>query len=138
MLRRIVCTLQGQPDVSFPEPSPEQRWAIVDDPSLIPGAAEEILRLANSGGGGLPRYPHADIEIGGDRFDARRRPNSHPTFGYGTRFCIGAGLARLELRTTFGQICERFGHLRVAVPTGDLHSRRDVLTGGLEARPITW
>lgn len=146
--------------------NPEQRRAIVRDPSLIPGAVEEILRLANSGsgGGGLPRYAHADIEIGGvtirtgdavmlsggaanldprafhepDRFDARRQPNTHLTFGYGARFCIGAGLARLELQTTFGQIFERFGDLRLAVPIDELRPRRDLLTGGLETLPVAW
>jgi cytochrome P450 len=146
--------------------NPEQRGAIVRDPSLIPGAVEEILRLANSGsgGGGLPRYAHADIEIGGvtirtgdavmlsggaanldprvfeapEVFDAQRQPNAHLTFGYGARFCIGAGLARLELQTTFGQLLQRFRGLRLAVPIEQLRPRRDLLTGGLEGLPVAW
>jgi hypothetical protein len=45
--------------------NPDQRQAVLNDPSLLPAAVEECLRAGNTGGGGIPRYPRADIEIAG-------------------------------------------------------------------------
>jgi len=144
--------------------NPDQRVALLRDPSLLPSAVEEILRASATGGGGLPRYPRADIEIGGvtleagdavmldigaanhderafddpGRFDVARQPNPHLAFGYGPRFCIGAPLARLELQAVFERLIPRFPTLRLAVPVDQLRTRRDLLTGGLAELPVTW
>jgi cytochrome P450 family 142 subfamily A polypeptide 1 len=48
------------------------------------------------------------------RFDVRRRPNPHLAFGFGTHFCLGASLARLELRVVFEELLARLPDLRLA------------------------
>lgn len=144
--------------------NPDQREALLRDRSLLTSAVEEILRASTTGGGGLPRYPREDIEIGGvtlgageavlldlgaanhderafhdpGRFDVARQPNSHLTFGYGPRFCIGAPLARIELQAVFERLVPRFPTLRLAVPIEQLRTRGDLLTGGLAELPVTW
>jgi cytochrome P450 family 142 subfamily A polypeptide 1 len=50
------------------------------------------------------------------RFDIRRSPNPHLAFGQGTHFCIGANLARLELRLLFAALSERWTNLRPLAP----------------------
>lgn len=144
---------------------PDQRAALRRDPELIIGAVEEILRVVAPGNnGGVPRYAHDDIDIAGvriragdavllngvaanrdptvfadpDRFDITRPSNSHLSFGYGPRFCVGASLARLELRAVFTTLLRRFPTLELAVPVEELHLRDDLVTGGFTALPVTW
>jgi pentalenolactone synthase len=138
--------------------------ALLDDSSLIPAAVEEMLRAAGKGGGGIPRYPRADLHIGEvivpagdlvlldngaanhdqtvfcdpDRFDITRQAATHLTFGHGGRYCIGAPLARIELQAVFGQLLPRFPRMRLAVPVDQLKVNTDVLTGGLVELPVTW
>ena len=50
------------------------------------------------------------------RFDIRRDPNPHVAFGQGTHFCVGANLARLELRMLFERLTARWTDLRVIEP----------------------
>jgi cholest-4-en-3-one 26-monooxygenase len=49
-----------------------------------------------------------------DRFDVSRRHNHHVAFGLGTHFCLGANLARLELRVLFSELLRRLPDLRLA------------------------
>jgi cytochrome P450 len=144
--------------------NPDQIEALRRDPSLITTAAEEVVRMAAPGDNGMPRYAYADIEIGGvtihpgeavilagsvanrdrrvfdnpDRFDIARKPNPHIGFGHGARFCLGATLARIELRAVFGALFERFEALELAVPLPELKLRNDLLTGGLAELPVRW
>jgi cytochrome P450 len=118
---------------------PEHRQMLVDDPSLIPSAVEESLRM-------FPAFAHfrrtatRDTELGGqaigegekvvmwyvssnrdesryedpDRFDVTRNPE-HQAFGAGGRhFCLGAALARLELRILFEETLARFPQIEFA------------------------
>ena len=48
-----------------------------------------------------------------ERFDVTRQPNQHISFGFGTHFCLGAALARLEIRVFFEELVRRVGALRV-------------------------
>jgi cytochrome P450 len=144
--------------------NPDQREALRRDPSLVTSAVEEILRASSTGGGGLPRYPRADIEIGDttmrageavlldlgaanhderafdapDDFAVSRQPNPHLTFGHGPRFCLGAPLARMELQAVFARLIPRLPTLRLAIPMEQLRLRSDLLTGGLAELPVTW
>lgn len=144
--------------------NPEVKARLAQDPQVVARAVEEILRLAGGSGGGLPRYARADIAIGGvtiragdavllsvgaanrdgrvfaasDAFVADREPNPHLAFGYGSRYCLGAGLAPTELHAIFARLFARLPTLRLAVPWESLRVRTDLLTGGLEAVPVAW
>ncbi len=135
------------------------------DPALLDSTVEEILRLSTlSTTGGLPRYAHADIALGDttiqagdavllatsaanrdprvfpdpDAFDPARAPNPHLAFGHGPRYCIGAGLARIELQEVFRRLPRHFPQLQLAVPHDQLHFHSNRLTGGIADLPITW
>jgi pentalenolactone synthase len=144
--------------------NPRPRQALRDDLGLVPAAVEEMLRAPGKGGGGIPRYARADLQISGvqvragdlvlldngaanhdakafpdpDRFDITRQAASHLTFGHGPRYCIGARLARIELQSVFSQLIPRFPGMRLAVPTEELTLDTGVLTGGLTRLPVTW
>ena len=112
---------------------PEQRQLLLEDPSLIPSAVEESLRMFPAFGH-FRRTATRDTEVGGqpiregekvvmwyvssnrdesryedpDRFDVTRNPE-HQAFGAGGRhFCLGAALARLELRILFEETLARY------------------------------
>ena len=111
---------------------PDQWNAMAHDPSLVPGAVEEVLRwvtplnnffrtaLVDDEVGGQPiaagdrvvmLYPSAnrDESVFSDpfRFDITRSPNPHLSFGFGTHLCVGANLARLVLETVFAEMSQR-------------------------------
>ena len=110
---------------------PEARQQLIDDPSRIPVAVEEMLRLVSpvlsfgrtatrdtelrgqpiaKGQKVLMLYPSAnrDAEVfeEPDRFQIDRNPN-HLAFGIGNHFCLGANLARMELRVAFEELLRR-------------------------------
>jgi cytochrome P450 len=70
--------------------------------------------------------------------DVARTPNPHVGFGHGAHHCVGASLARVELRAVFAALAERIPTLRVAVPLDGLRLREDNLTGGVTELPVTW
>jgi cholest-4-en-3-one 26-monooxygenase len=117
---------------------PDQWEAIAADPSLVPGAVEEVLRWvtplnnmfrragADTEIGGQPiargdriilLYPSAnrDEEVFADpfRFDIRRTPNPHLAFGFGTHLCVGTHVARTTLAAVFRLLAQRITDLRV-------------------------
>jgi cytochrome P450 len=145
--------------------APERWAALVEDPAgRVDATVEELLRMASPGGTGLLRYAREDVEIGGEtiargdavliaasaanrdpsafpdpeRFDPSRRPNAHLSFGHGARFCIGASLARIELRAVFQALATRLPTLRLAVGVDEIEIRKDQLEGGVAAVPVTW
>jgi cytochrome P450 len=145
--------------------NPDQRQAVADDPALLGSAVEECLRAANTGGGGIPRYPRTDIEVAGVTIPAgdlvlldngaanhdertfpdpyrfeitRHAAGAHLTFGHGAHYCLGAPLARIEMQVAFAQLIERFPTMRLATSLEQLHVRTDLLTGGLAELPVTW
>jgi cytochrome P450 len=135
-------------------------------------AVEEILRYGQSGDTAVLRIAEEDVEVGGviirrgeavltplaaanrdpaeftapDRFDVNRSHNPHLSFGFGTHHCVGAALARLELRVAFASLVRRIPTLRLAVPYEEalasvvpfieLPGRRGVLVGGPQQLPV--
>jgi cytochrome P450 len=82
-------------------------------------------------------YPSAnrdeDVFPEPDRFDVERTPNEHLAFGHGEHFCLGASLARLELRVMFEELLRRLPDLRLAAPPERLHS---TFIGGIKHMPV--
>jgi cytochrome P450 len=142
----------------------DQWQALVDDPRLVPGAVEEILRAPGSGDGGMPRYARTDLEVCGvtiragelvlldigganhdptafadpETVDVTRAAAAHLTFGHGARYCLGAPLARIELDVVFTALVRRFPNLHLAVDLADIPLRHDTLTGGPAELPVQW
>jgi cytochrome P450 len=138
---------------------PEQRSRLVDDPKMMPTAVEELLRFVGPPQGML-RAVVEDTELAdqklpaGDRivlligcanrdervFDAPHRldlgrdPNPHLAFGFGTHFCLGAAVARLETRHALAGVLRRTPEYRIA--TEDPEWRGGFFLRGLEALSI--
>jgi cholest-4-en-3-one 26-monooxygenase len=86
-------------------------------------------------------YPSAnrdeDVFTDGDAFDIRRQPNPHVAFGFGTHFCLGAALARLECRLMFTELLRRLPDMELT--TDDpLPRRASNFISGLEAMPVAF
>jgi cytochrome P450 family 109 len=116
---------------------PEVAAELRASPTLLGGAVEEIVRCFPSVAATV-RVALADVEIGGEKvlagqqliiwtgsanydqavfadpehFDIRRSPNRHLGFGHGPHFCLGAPLARLEVRLALGLLLEKLPELR--------------------------
>jgi cytochrome P450 family 142 subfamily A polypeptide 1 len=120
---------------------PDQWDAAAADPALVPGLVEEVIRwvtplnnmfrrvlsddhigdqAVKPGDRVLLAYPSAnrDEAVFDEpfRFDIRREANPHLAFGQGTHFCVGANLARLELRLLFGSLTQRWTNLTILSP----------------------
>jgi cytochrome P450 len=73
-----------------------------------------------------------------DRFDITRKPVPHAAFGGGIHFCLGAPLARLELRAAFEGLLRRLPDLRPAVDAAEIEWKHGLLTRCPVALPVTW
>jgi cholest-4-en-3-one 26-monooxygenase len=84
-------------------------------------------------------YPSAnrDEEVfpDGDVFRVDRQPNDHIAFGRGEHVCLGAHLARLELRTAFRHLLARLEHVELA---GPVERARSSFVGGIKRAPMRW
>jgi len=130
------------------------------DPALMPGAAEEMLRWWTPVMT-FRRTATGECELGGqviaegdkvvvsftsanrdeavfpdpDRFDILRHPNPHLVFGYGPHFCLGAHLARTQVRALFEEVLGRTSTLRFAGQPAYLRSN---FQRGVKRLPIAW
>jgi cytochrome P450 len=138
---------------------PEQLAALQRDPGLISSAVEEILRWANPLHY-FRRTATADTEIRGvpittgqklamvytsanrdedafddpHRFDIRRDPNPHLSFGIAEHFCLGVHLARLEGRVFFEELLATFPSIELS---GEPRRTRSNLNNALKRLPVT-
>jgi len=136
--------------------------AVRGDEESVHRFVEELLRYLTVVQMAFPRFAKQDMEIGGvhitegdivlvslsaadrdaklgpdmDRFDATREPTSHLAFSYGIHRCIGAELARMELRTAYPALVRRFPNLRLAVPADELSFRKVSIVYGLDELPV--
>ncbi len=140
---------------------PEQAQMLRDDPSLWDSAVEEMLRWGSSIHN-FRRTATKDTEIRGvpikagekvvmyyasanrdeehfedpHAFDIARTPNDHVTFGGGgVHFCLGASLARAEIKATMRQIVDRLPDMALAGPPNRLHSD---FVNGIKTMPVTF
>jgi cytochrome P450 len=141
--------------------NPAERQKLLDDPSAIPVAVEEIVRWA-SPVMHFERVATKDTEVGGqkikegeevtlwypsanrdeskfgetaDQFIVDRKPNEHIAFGKGEHFCLGANLARLELRVMFEEILTRMPDMELA---GEPDRLRSNFIGGIKRMPVSY
>ncbi len=70
------------------------------------------------------------------RFDIARDPNHHMAFGFGAHFCLGASLARLELKEMFTKVLTRLPDIDMAVPQSELPWRNSNFITGVESMPV--
>ena len=63
------------------------------------------------------------------RFDSTRTPNDHVAFGYGSHFCLGNSLARLELTVMFDRLLERLPDLELVEPTEPSYRPANFVSG---------
>ena len=126
---------------------PEEKRKVVERPELLTSATEEILRFVSpviymrrtatrdteiagqaiaENEGVLMCYPAANRDPRAfaepERFDVSRDPNPQIAFGYGPHFCMGANLARAEIRAMFDEIFRRLPDIEVAGPVRRLRS----------------
>jgi cytochrome P450 len=138
---------------------PDQLAEMRADPASIPGAVEEILRYENplhyfrrtatadtqlrgvdiaAGDKVMMFYTSAnrdeDVFDDPQRFDIRRSPNPHLSFGIAEHFCLGVHLARLEGRVFFEELLATFPKIELA---GDPVRVRSNLNNALKSLPIT-
>jgi cytochrome P450 len=139
--------------------NPGERRLLVDDPTLIPDAVEEILRYESPGMQNA-RYAVEDVEFDGgvvpagsalvcsmasanhderrfghpEHFDVRRKPTGILTFAFGTHFCLGAALARLQGRVALEEVLRRFPEWTVEEERAVLHVTST--TRGYETLPV--
>jgi cytochrome P450 len=123
---------------------------------------EELLRYLTVVQVGFPRFVAKDVTVAGkamfvgdvvvcslsaanrdprhgsdmDRVDPARPPAGHLAFGHGLHRCVGAELARLELRMAYPALVRRFPELRLGVPPDQLKYRELAFVYGLDALPV--
>jgi len=140
---------------------PEQLATLRQDPALIPQAVEEMLRYGDIAPM-ITRVSIEQMELDGqtiqphqlvyvmlaaanrdpavfpdpDRFDITRKPGKHVAFGFGSFYCLGAALARLEAHVFFETLLRRFPQVRPAQGTSAVWETRNFLSQDLLSLPV--
>ncbi|WP_040691484.1 cytochrome P450 [Nocardia vinacea] len=135
-----------------------------DDPQVVSGAVEELLRYLTIAHSLIVRVAKEDIEVGGtlvrageglilnlpaanrdpafledcDTFDIDRDNRGHMAFGYGVHQCLGQTLARAELAIALPILLRRLPNLRLAVPFEELRFKGDMSIYGVHELPVEW
>ncbi len=143
--------------------NPEQMQKLQQNPSLIKGAVEELLRYVNPVQM-VNRYASEDLEVGGvpirrgshlmivlaaanhdsnfvdnpEQLNVTRTVRQHVAFGQGIHYCLGAPLARLEGEIAFTTLLRHLPNMRLAVPASELTWRSTLELRGLSSLPVTF
>jgi cytochrome P450 len=143
---------------------PEQLAAVRDDADAVGPAVEELLRWLSIVHSAIPRITTTDVEIAGvpipagqlvfvslpsgnrdpgfidspEMFDIRRGAPGHLAFGHGVHHCLGAPLARMEMRIAFPALLRRFPNLALAEDFSDVQFRSFHFIYGLRSLQVTW
>ena len=134
------------------------------DPGIVDRAVEELMRYLSIVPATILRTAKQDVTLGGitikagqavvcslpsanrdpavtkdpDMLDLTREPTSHVAFGHGAHHCVGAPLARLEMRIAFPALLSRFPSLRLAAPFEEISFRASSAVYGVDSLPVTW
>lgn len=143
---------------------PEQLAAVRDDPDAVGPAVEELLRWLSIVQNAIPRFTTTDVEVAGvrisagelvfaslpagnrdpnfidspDVLDIRRGAPGHLAFGHGVHHCLGAPLARMEMRIAIPALLRRFPALALAEPFDTVQYRSFHFIYGLKSLAVTW
>ncbi len=143
---------------------PEQLAAVRDDPAAVGPAVEELLRWLSIVHSGIPRITTTDVEVAGvaipkgqlvfvslpsanrdpalveapETLDIGRGTAGHLAFGHGVHHCLGAPLARMEMRIAFPALLRRFPTLTLAEPFEDVEFRSFHFIYGLRSLQVGW
>ncbi|MFN6544107.1 cytochrome P450 [Mycolicibacterium nivoides] len=143
---------------------PEQLTAVRDDPDAVGPAVEELLRWLSIVQNAIPRFTTTDVEVAGvrisagelvfaslpagnrdpefidspDVLDIRRGAPGHLAFGHGVHHCLGAPLARMEMRIAIPALLRRFPTLALAEPFDAVQYRSFHFIYGLKSLAVTW
>jgi cytochrome P450 len=142
--------------------NPDSRDAIRDRDDAVDPFVEELLRYLTVVQVAFPRFARQKVQVGGrtiepgdivlcslsganregghgelERFDPGRASRPHLAFGHGLHRCIGAELARMELRTAYPALVRRFPDIRLAVDPSELSYRKLSFVFGVDALPVT-
>jgi len=142
--------------------TPKAGEMLRSDPESVDKVVEELLRHLAVVQLAFLRFAKQDVVVGGvtisegdavgvsllaanrdprlgpdlDTFDPTRDPVRHLSFGWGMHRCVGAELARMELRTALRMLAERYPDLSMASDIGDLDFRKLSAVYGVEALPV--
>ncbi len=143
---------------------PDQLAAVRDDPAAVAPAVEELMRWLSIVHNAIPRYTTTDVEVAGVQIPAgelvfvslpsgnrdpdfidspevlviRRGAIGHLGFGHGVHHCLGAPLARMEMRIAFPALLRRFPTLELAEDFDDVQFRSFHFIYGLKSLTVTW
>jgi cytochrome P450 len=143
---------------------PDQLAAVRDDPDAAGPAVEELLRWLSIVQSAIPRITTTDVEIAGvgipagelvfvslpsgnrdqefidsaEVLDIRRGAPGHLAFGHGVHHCLGAPLARMEMRVAFPALLQRFPTLALAEDFDDVQFRSFHFIYGLKSLAVEW
>lgn len=135
-----------------------------DDPKVVAGAVEELLRYLSITHTGRRRVALEDIEFGGQTIrageglvfpndvanrdpaafddphalDVDRDARDHVAFGFGNHQCLGQPLARMELQVVYSTLYRRIPDLALAVDLDDVEFKHDGSVFGVHSLPVTW
>lgn len=141
---------------------PDQLRRLREQPELLDSTVEEMMRYNGPVGHSRPQFALADVEYGGtliprgdivvpvlqaanrdpatfpqpDLFDIGRSPNRHLGFGYGIHFCLGAEVARLQVRAVVDAVVHRFPDLALAIDPADVEWTPDLFLRGVRRLPV--
>lgn len=143
---------------------PDQLALVRDDPDAVTPAIEELLRWLSVVQHAIPRFTTAPVEVAGvtipanslvfaslpsgnrdpsfvdtpDVLDVRRGAPGHLAFGHGVHHCLGAPLARMEMRIAFPALFRRFPGLALAEDFEDVEFRSFHFIYGLRSLTVRW
>ncbi|WP_219415114.1 cytochrome P450 [Pseudonocardia nigra] len=141
---------------------PEHRDALRTDDAAVDPFVEELLRYLTVVQVAFPRFAREEVTVGGmriapgdlvlcslsganrsgaadaelDRFDPTRPARPHLAFGHGIHRCVGAELARMELRAAYPALVRRFPDIRLATAVDELAYRKLSFVFGIDALPV--